>query len=148
MRAADGPIPTGENRPLNGWYDWPVRHKRHYSVDEANALRGWVAAQVEEMRRAAGRLAEPVATAALERAAQSDGSGFAGRDVAADTVSAFLRARQLAGLDVIVRDLDRGLVDFPALRDGHEVYLCWTVGEPSVAHWHGIDAGAAGRQEL
>jgi len=49
---------------------------------------------------------------------------------------------------VIVRDLDGGLVDFPALRDGREVYLCWTVGEPRVRHWHDLDAGAAGRHEL
>ena len=49
---------------------------------------------------------------------------------------------------VLVKDLDRGLVDFPALRDGEEVLLCWEVGEDEVAFWHGIDEGFAGRKPL
>jgi hypothetical protein len=47
-----------------------------------------------------------------------------------------------------LRDLDRGLVDFPAIRDGREVYLCWIEGEPDIDFWHDLDAGYAGRQEL
>jgi hypothetical protein len=39
-------------------------------------------------------------------------------------------------------------VDFPALLDGREVYLCWVVGEPEVAHWHELEAGFAGRRAL
>jgi hypothetical protein len=39
-------------------------------------------------------------------------------------------------------------VDFPALRDGREVYLCWQEGEDEITHWHEIDAGFAGREEL
>jgi len=42
----------------------------------------------------------------------------------------------------------RGLVDFPALVDGKEVYLCWKLGEPEVLFWHDMDAGFAGRQSL
>jgi len=55
---------------------------------------------------------------------------------------------QLEQLGVLVKDLDRGLVDFPALRDGEEVLLCWEVGEDEVAFWHGIDEGFAGRKPL
>jgi hypothetical protein len=55
---------------------------------------------------------------------------------------------ELQGLGVLVKDLDRGLVDFPALRDGEEVLLCWQVGEQAVAHWHGVDEGFAGRKPL
>jgi len=125
-----------------------MRHKRHYSVDEANALRAWVAHQISQIREAAGSLRQPTASAALSRAADGDGGGYPGREVAVDAVDIYLRMRRLDFMDVIVRDLDRGLVDFPALRDGREVYLCWTVGEPSVQHWHDLDAGAAGRHEL
>jgi hypothetical protein len=125
-----------------------VRHKRHYSVDEANALRGWVATQIVELRAAVARLQEPAAAAALDRAAESDGGGFADRDVARDTVAVYLRGRRLEAMDVMVRDLRRGLIDFPALRDDDEVYLCWTIDEPCVSYWHAIDAGAAGRREL
>ena len=48
-----------------------------------------------------------------------------------------------------MRDLDRGLVDFPALRDGREVYLCWVESEEEgVAFWHDLDAGYGGREPL
>jgi hypothetical protein len=47
-----------------------------------------------------------------------------------------------------VKDLDRGLVDFPALRRGEEILLCWQVGEDEIGHWHGLGEGFAGRHEL
>ncbi|MDQ3467239.1 MAG: DUF2203 domain-containing protein [Chloroflexota bacterium] len=49
---------------------------------------------------------------------------------------------------VEVKDLDRGLIDFPSLRDDRVVYLCWQVGEPAIRYWHEIDGGFAGRQPL
>ena len=55
---------------------------------------------------------------------------------------------ELERLGVLVKDLDRGLVDFPALRGGEEVLLCWQVGEDEVAFWHGVDEGFAGRKPL
>ncbi|HLI30136.1 MAG TPA: DUF2203 domain-containing protein [Terriglobia bacterium] len=48
----------------------------------------------------------------------------------------------------VVKDLDTGLVDFPAMRDGREVYLCWKLGERRIEYWHGIDEGFAGRKPL
>src|SRR5262249_1422964 len=48
----------------------------------------------------------------------------------------------------IVKDLDTGLVDFPALRDGEEILLCWQLGEDEVAFWHGLEEGFAGRKRL
>lgn len=59
------------------------------------------------------------------------------------------RLRQIDALGVLVKDLDSGLIDFPALRDGREVYLCWRLGEGDhLAWWHEIEAGFAGRQPL
>jgi hypothetical protein len=55
---------------------------------------------------------------------------------------------RLERLGVFVKDLDRGLVDFPALHEGEEVLLCWEVGEDEVAYWHGVDEGFAGRKPL
>jgi hypothetical protein len=60
-------------------------------------------------------------------------------------------ARSITGiqeLGVLVKDLDRGLVDFPALRGEEEVLLCWEVGEDEVAYWHGLEEGFAGRRPL
>ena len=48
----------------------------------------------------------------------------------------------------VVKDLDIGLVDFPTLFRGREVYLCWKMGEPAIGHWHGVDEGFAGRKAI
>lgn len=65
-----------------------------------------------------------------------------------------LTRRVRAGLDKIVRlggvpkDLGLGLVDFPHLREGEEVNLCWKYGEREIRHWHGLDEGYAARRPL
>ena len=51
-------------------------------------------------------------------------------------------------LGVLVKDLDRGLIDFPALRGDEEVLLCWEIGEDEVGYWHGLEEGFAGRRPL
>lgn len=48
----------------------------------------------------------------------------------------------------LVKDLDAGLVDFPARREGVEVLLCWRLGEDEVGYWHGLDEGFSGRKPL
>jgi hypothetical protein len=49
---------------------------------------------------------------------------------------------------VIIKDINTGLLDFPAIRDGREVYLCWKNGEGDIAYWHEIEDGFAGRQSI
>jgi hypothetical protein len=48
----------------------------------------------------------------------------------------------------LVKDLDEGLVDFPARREGVDVLLCWRLGEDEVGYWHGLDEGFSGRKPL
>ena len=55
------------------------------------------------------------------------------------------RIHELGGL---VKDLDAGLVDFPARREGVEVLLCWRLGEDEVGYWHGLEEGFSGRRPL
>jgi hypothetical protein len=56
--------------------------------------------------------------------------------------------RELDELGAVVKDLDTGLLDFPALRGGREVELCWRLGEERVEHWHDLEAGFAGRKRI
>ena len=49
---------------------------------------------------------------------------------------------------VLIKDINIGLLDFPAFKDGREVYLCWQYGEGEIAFWHEIEAGYAGRQPI
>ena len=55
---------------------------------------------------------------------------------------------EIHGLGAQVKDIDTGLLDFPSLRDGGEVLLCWRVGEEAIRYWHGLDDGFAGRRPL
>lgn len=56
--------------------------------------------------------------------------------------------RELDALGVVVKDLDLGLLDFPGLREGQEVELCWQVGEDAVAYWHPVETGYRGRKPI
>lgn len=51
-------------------------------------------------------------------------------------------------LGALVKDLDDGLVDFPARLEGEEILLCWRLGEDEIAFWHGLDEGFSGRKPL
>ena len=55
---------------------------------------------------------------------------------------------QIQQTGCVIKDLDEGLIDFPSLRDGQEVYLCWKLGEERIGYYHGIDEGFAGRKPL
>lgn len=55
---------------------------------------------------------------------------------------------QIMGMGILVKDLDKGIVDFLAVRQGRRVFLCWRHGEESIDYWHEMDAGFAGRQPI
>jgi hypothetical protein len=55
---------------------------------------------------------------------------------------------QVRDLGVVLKDVDRGLCDFPYMRNGRLVYLCWHLGEQTIGYWHDIEAGFAGREPL
>jgi hypothetical protein len=55
---------------------------------------------------------------------------------------------QVQEFGCVVKDLDMGLIDFPTLLRGVEVYLCWKLGEPAIAFWHGVDEGFRGRKAI
>jgi hypothetical protein len=123
-------------------------HERHYSIEQANAAIGWVRERIERMRAARKQLGDEEARAALADAAPTNGGGGPGMVVS----EAFLDLRnaliELNEMDIVLRDLERGLFDFPALRDGDEVYLCVEDGEDEIGYWHDIEAGYGGRQPL
>ena len=86
--------------------------------------------------------------AALEEAGPTNGGGAAGRVVSEAFLELQRALGELQAMEIVLRDLDRGLVDFPALREGREIYLCWEEGEDEIAFWHDTDTGFAGRQPL
>jgi hypothetical protein len=123
-------------------------HERHFTREEANALLPQLSTLLTQLRDAKDELTDTEAHEALSEAAPSNGGGEQGRQVGV----AFLEVRRLletveqAGL--VLRDIDRGLIDFPALVEGREVYLCWELGEDEVTYWHELEGGYGGREPL
>ena len=123
-------------------------HHRHWTPAQANALLPIVGDTVRRLRDARRRLVERGLDTELAELADATGGASPGKDRARESVEIALGFERLERLDIVVRDLERGLVDFPALIDGREVYLCWLLDEPAVGHWHGVEAGFAGRRPL
>jgi hypothetical protein len=68
------------------------------------------------------------------------------RDISTETLKSAMS--RIEDLGVLVKDLDIGLVDFPTLFHGEEVYLCWRMDEADIDYWHGVHEGFAGRKEI
>ena len=106
-------------------------------------------AQRRALREHQDRLAE------FQARARGNGGVARGPEVVAakqavDRLTAQIRQgiQEIQALGCVLKDLDMGLVDFPALRDGQEIYLCYRLGEERIAFWHGVDEGYAGRKPL
>lgn len=123
--------------------------KRYYTLEEANAalatLRPIVAAMLAARQRIVA--AQPDLWPMLEKAAGNGGSDKASA-VLVDFETVRRSVKTIEGLGIELKDVNTGLVDFLAERDGRDVYLCWRFDEPKVAFWHDLEAGFAGRQPL
>jgi hypothetical protein len=129
---------------------------RHFTAEEANMalvevrpLVECLVAQRREHLAALGRQEE------LERKIRGNGGGIPPASLAAAAGEVEELARGLAKLvDEIaahgaqVKDPDEGLIDFPALRRGETVLLCWRLGEDEIRYWHRVEDGFAGRRPL
>jgi hypothetical protein len=123
-------------------------HDRHFTREQADAAVAQLEQLLPRLKQAKDSLTDEEARAALSDAAPGNGGGDPGRQVG----ESFLEVRRLLGelgeMGVVLRDIDRGLIDFPALIDAREVYLCWQLGEDRVSFWHDLEAGFQGRQPL
>lgn len=122
-----------------------------FTVQEANALLPNVRIILAKIQRSHRRLThyrDEVKKAA--EAAEQGGGGIAeGVEYASVLTELTVQLGELEGLGVQLKDFERGLVDFPSLRDGRVVLLCWQMGEgDELEWWHDVDAGFAGRTPL
>lgn len=124
------------------------RFEKHYTREEAEALlpqvRTWLA-RLNEMR------------SALERADKRLASLMhPGNDIGGDLVNRSIRTladmQVLLGefqkRDIHIKDIERGLLDFPAIIGGKEVFLCWELGEENIEFWHDLETGYGGRERI
>lgn len=125
----------------------------YFTVEEARALVPQVRELLETMRAEKEELDEKSHTLhELAPAMNGNGHGIASANMEQhmkrliDAIQD--KIEQITRLGIELKDIDRGLVDFPSLRDGRVVYLCWLVSEPTVSYWHEIETGFLGRQPL
>ncbi len=129
---------------------------RYFTPDEANeelaAVRPLVERMVEQRQVHVDALTRQEE---LEGHIRGNGGGIPPAELAETAAEVERVARELAKTidDIVahgveIKDLDEGLIDFPALRRGETVLLCWKLGEDEIRYWHTVEGGFAGRQEL
>jgi len=122
-----------------------------FTIQEANALLPDVRIILSRIQRAHRKLSRYRSEAKkASEAAEQGGGGIAdGVAYASILTELTLQLAELEGLGVQLKDFERGLVDFPSLRDGKIVLLCWQLGEgDELEWWHDMDTGFAGRTPL
>ncbi len=124
------------------------RFQKHYTREEAQSLVPQLRAWLADLNRLRGE---------VECYDQRlSGLNTEGQDTGGDAVNHWIRA--LAGMqevlaefqrrEIFLKDLSRGLVDFPALIGGREVFLCWEADEDQIEFWHDLETGYGGREKL
>jgi len=124
------------------------RFNKHYTREEARALLPHVRLWLKRLLQLRDGLQKTEAELGqLTELGRDVGGPVVNRSVRtlADLKDVLLEFQQR---EIQIKDLDRGLLDFPALLDGKEVFLCWERGEKDIGFWHGLDAGYAGREPL
>jgi hypothetical protein len=124
------------------------RFHKHYTREEARALlpqiRTWLR-QLNEQRALAEKLEKRLGQ-----------SVQAGEDRGGETVNRLIKAmaaikegvQEFEQREIQIKDLERGLIDFPALIGNREVFLCWEQDEEDIEFWHDLESGYAGRERL
>ena len=121
---------------------------KHYTRDEAKALLPQVRKWLEQLGQARDHL--------LKYDKRLSALMEPGRDAGGDLVNNWARTMadfrgvmdEFQRREILIKDIDRGLLDFPAIIGGKEVFLCWEKDEEDIEFWHDLDAGYAGRERL
>ncbi|MEO6036136.1 MAG: DUF2203 domain-containing protein [Verrucomicrobiota bacterium] len=121
---------------------------KHYTIEEARSLLPDLRTWLEDISKIRERMAK------LDLRLTNLGS--AGNDVGGDTVNSSVKLRadllsviqEFAARGIQIKDLERGLIDFPAVRNGREIFLCWEKDEEDIQYWHDLESGFSGREPL
>ena len=121
---------------------------KHYTREEARDLLPQVRQWLEQLLRCRDELQK---SGQVVDSLRQPGADIGGK-VVNGWVRQMLQLREAAAeferREILIKDLERGLVDFPAILGGREVFLCWEKDEPDIEFWHDLDAGYAGRERI
>jgi hypothetical protein len=125
-----------------------LRFEKHYTREEARAMlpeiRRWLA-RLNQLRKDIEKFERRLSQLAVQST-----------DIGGETVNDWIRALadmqqilvEFQRRQIFIKDLDRGLIDFPAIIGGREVFLCWEADEDDVEFWHDLESGFGGRERL
>lgn len=121
----------------------------YFTLDEANAALEVIRPLLKEILEIRDRILKerPDLWPAIERSAGNGGNAQLSK-LASDFGRLDTLVHRIVDTGVQVKDINTGLLDFPAWRQNHEVYLCWKYGEDRIGYWHEVEAGFAGRQPI
>jgi hypothetical protein len=122
--------------------------KKHYTLDQARALIPQLRVWLGELERAREKLSS------IEQ--RLGGLVASGNDLGGEAINSSIVAlveikgvlRKFESREIFIKDLDRGLVDFPSMRGGKEIFLCWEKDEDDIEFWHDLESGYSGREPL
>lgn len=124
------------------------RFQIHYTLEEARELLPRVREWLDQLAQLRVRLKEQ------DQRLESLQKG--GNDLGGDLVNRWLETladikdvfREFQSREIQIKDVQRGLIDFPSLRQGQEIFLCWEKDEDDIEFWHDLDSGYAGRERV
>ena len=122
--------------------------RQHYTRDQARALLPQIRQWLKQLSALRQKLSD-----CDQRVSRLIAGG---NDVGGETVNRWVRVAadvkatlaEFQRREIQIKDLDRGLIDFPAILDGKEVFLCWEQDEEDIEFWHDLHSGYAGRERL
>ena len=122
---------------------------QYFTLQEANEALQIIRPLMDEVQKIRQKILanQPEAWPAIEKSAGNGGNKALSRMVQ-DFEQLDALIHQILDTGVQIKDINTGLLDFSATRDGREVYLCWKHGEYEIAFWHEVDAGFSGRQPI
>ncbi len=122
---------------------------RYFTLQEANETLATIRPLMEQVQIIRQKILaqQPEAWPAIEKSA-GNGGNRALSQMVQDFEKFDVLVHQIQDTGVLIKDINTGLLDFPAIRNGQEVYLCWQVGEEDIEYWHEVETGFAGRQPI
>jgi hypothetical protein len=122
---------------------------QYFTLQEANEALNIIRPLMDEVQVIRQKILEnqPEAWPAIEKSA-GNGGNRALSDLVQDFEKLDALVHQIQDTGAQIKDINTGLLDFSALKNGREVYLCWQHGEDDIQYWHEIEAGFAGRQPI
>jgi hypothetical protein len=123
--------------------------QKYFTLQEANETLNLIRPLMDEVQAIRIKILknQPEAWPAMEKSA-GNGGNRALSNMVQDFEKFDALIHRIQDMDVLIKDINLGLLDFPALKDGREVYLCWQYGEGDIAFWHEVEEGYAGRQPI